>query len=430
MPRALPARGAARQDRAMQRAIRGGSAENSLFGSPDFMRLWVVGGLANALRWLEVLAASLFTLDATGSELAVAAVAAARSLPLILIGGVAGVLADALDRKWIVVGGMILSAASSSVVVALAVAGALQPWHLFLCSLVSGLVYGTEMSARRRMVGESVAPPLMARAVALDSLTSSASRVAGPLLGGVAYEWLGLFGAFLASALLSLVAAFLAAQVRHRQETRKISVDGVFSDFGEALRVVRAMPVLMAVLGVTVAQNLFGFAYSSLMAPAGETVFGVSAAMVGVLAAAEPAGATLGGLLLAGMGQPPVRPVWLLLGGSATFLAMMAAIPLAPWFWACCALFLAGGFGIAMYSNVQTTIALAEAPMSMRSRVMGLITVAVGTWPIGMLLAGWLADRIGPLWAFGALGASGLVWLAGVAALYLRARKGTAAAAA
>ncbi len=405
----------------MQRAVAGENTEKSLFGSADFLRLWTVGSIGNVLRWLEVLAASLFTLDATGSELAVAAVAAARALPLMLMGGFAGVLADALDRKQIVVGGMVLSAASSASVVALAAAGALQPWHLFLASLVSGLVYGTEMSARRRMVGESVAAPHVARAVALDSITGSASRAVGPLIGGAAYEFLGLLGTFLGSAVLSLVAAGIAMQVRHRQDTKKISLGGVFADFREGLGAMRAVPVLLALIGVTIAQNLFGFAYTALVAPVGRDVFEVSAAMVGVLAAAEPTGATLGGLFLAATGQPPGRPVWLLLGGAATFLAMMALIPLAPWFWECCALLFAGGFGIALYSNVQTTIALAEAPLAMRSRVLGLVTVGVGTWPVGMLLAGWLADRIGPLWALQALGIAGLVWLAAVAALLLRA---------
>jgi hypothetical protein len=231
-----------------------------------------------------------------------------------------------------------------------------------------------------------------------------------------------MFGAFLASALLSLAAAALAARVAHRQTTRRLSVGAVFADFGAVLRLVRATPALAALLGVTVAQNLFGFAYAALMAPLGEKTFGVTAAMVGVLAASEPAGATLGGLLLAAKGEPRGRPVWLLLGGTATFLVMLVAIPFAPWFWPCCALFLVGGLGIALYSNVQTTIALAEAPAAMRSRVMGLITVAIGTWPVGMLLAGWLADRIGPLWALGALGAAGLVWLACVATFYARAR--------
>ena len=199
------------------------AAGASLLGTPDFVRLWSVGVVANVLRWLEVLAAALFTLDVTGSEVAVAAVVAARSLPLVFMGAFAGVLADAVDRKLILVGGMLLSAGASGVVAALAWAGLLQPWHLFAASLVGGLVYGTEMSVHRRMVGESVTHTLMARAVALDSLAGSASRAIGPLIGGATYQFLGIAGAFTGSAVLGLVAALVATRVRHAQATRKLS---------------------------------------------------------------------------------------------------------------------------------------------------------------------------------------------------------------
>ncbi len=380
--------------------------------SRDFLLLWAVGGLGNAMRWLEVLAASLFTLDATGSELAVAAVAASRSLPLIFTGALSGVLADAFDRRAIVAGGMLLSGLAALVVALLAWAGVLLPWHLFAAGLVGGLVYGTDMSARRRLVGESVAPALTARAIALDSLTSSATRALGPLLGGVAYEVLGLAGTFAASAVLNLAAAALAALVRHVQPRRPLSPASVMADLAEAVLVVRRSSVLLALVAVTVAQNLFGFAYTALVAPAGRDVFGVSAALVGVLAAAEPTGATLGGLALAVRGMPPGRPIWLFFGGSAWFLAMLALTAAAPWFWAAAGLLLAGGLGLAVYSNEQVTIALTEAPEATRSRVMGLVTTAIGAWPLGMLLAGWLAERVGPLDAMGALGAAGLVWLA------------------
>jgi MFS family permease len=396
------------------------AARPSLLASRDFLLLWAVGGVGNAMRWLEVLAAALFTLDVTGSELAVAAVSAARSLPLIFTGAISGVLADAFDRRAIVAGGLLLSACAAGGVALLAWAGLAQPWHLFVASLVSGLVYGTDLPARRRMTGESVAPSLAARAVALDSLTSSASRVAGPLIGGVAYEWLGLAGTFAGSALLSLCAAGLTMLVRHSQHRRSLAPAAVAADLAEAVAVVRRAYVLLTLILVTVAQNLFGFAYTSLVAPAGRDVFGVSAAMVGVLAAAEPAGATLGGLALAVIGTPPGQPIWLLLGGSAWFLGMMGLTAAAPWFWAACALLLVGGFGIALYSNEQTTIALTEAPAPVRSRVMGLTTTAIGTWPLGMLLAGWIADRIGPLDALGVLGAGGLLWLAAVGAGYAR----------
>jgi MFS family permease len=396
------------------------AAGASLLGTPDFVRLWSVGVVANVLRWLEVLAAALFTLDVTGSEVAVAAVVAARSLPLVFMGAFAGVLADAVDRKLILVGGMLLSAGASGVVAALAWAGLLQPWHLFAASLVGGLVYGTEMSVRRRMVGESVTHTLMARAVALDSLAGSASRAIGPLIGGATYQFLGIAGAFTGSAVLGLVAALVATRVRHAQATRKLSASMAFADLLEGVAAVRAAPVLLALVGGTVAMNLFGFAYTSLLAPLGRDVFAVSDSMVGVLAAAEPAGATLGGLTLALFGAPPGRQIWLLLGGAGSFLLAMTVIAAAPWFWAASLLLFAGGIGIAVYSNVQVTIALAEAPPALRSRVMGLLTMAVGTWPFGMLLAGWLGARIGPLWALSLLGAGGVAWVAGVS-LRLRA---------
>ena len=392
--------------------------EAGLLGSPDFLRLWAVGGIANATRWLEVLAAALFTLDTTGSGLMVAVVSASRSLPLIVMGAFAGVLSDALDRKRILIGGMLLTATASGAVCALSLAGVLSPWHLLVAGLASGLVYGTEMPVRRRMVGEAVTSPLVARAVALDSLTGSACRVAGPLLGGIAYQWIGVTAAFAITAALSLVAAGLAVGVRWNQPTRRLSLAGVMDELAEGAGLVRRTPALLALLGVTVTMNLFGFAYTSLMAPVGEQVFRVAPGLVGVLAAAEPAGASFGGMLLAGWGAPRTDPVWLLLGGVAGFLAMMALLPLASGFWVACALLLAGGLGIALFSNFQVTIALNEAPFAVRSRVMGLITTAIGTWPLGMLLAGWLADRVGALLALCALGSAGLCVLVVIATLY------------
>ena len=399
-----------------------------LLGAPDFLRLWAIGGIANAVRWLEVLAAALFTLDATGSGMMVAMVTAGRSLPLIVMGGFAGVLSDALDRKRILIGGMLLMAAASGAVCALSLAGLLTPWHMLAAGLVTGAVYGTEMPARRRMVGESVPPPLVGRAVALDSVTGSLTRVAGPLAGGIVYQWFGVSAAFAATGLLSLLAAALASGVDWRQQTRALALGGVLRDLAEGAAFVWRTPALLALLGVTVAMNLFGFAYTSLMAPIGEQVFRAAPALVGVLAAAEPAGASLGGLLIALFGLPRLDPVWQLLGGVAVFLALMALLPLAPmlWtsgFWPACALMLAGGLGVAVFTNLQVTIGLTESSFAVRSRVMGLITTAIGTWPLGMLIAGALGDALGPLWALTALGSCGLLFLIAVGALYARQRR-------
>src|SRR6476660_3551052 len=90
----------------------GGAGPGSLFRSPDFLRLWILGGIANAMRWVEMLAAGLFVLEVTGSSLQVAFVSATRALPLLCFGAFVGVLSEAVDRKHILIGSMLLSFAA------------------------------------------------------------------------------------------------------------------------------------------------------------------------------------------------------------------------------------------------------------------------------------------------------------------------------
>src|SRR3954451_19643348 len=101
-----------------------------LLSSPTFLRLWILGGIANAMRWVEMLAAGLFTFDVTGSGVAVAAVLAARSLPMLCFGALAGLVCDAWDRKRILFWGMFVSGTSAAVISALAVAGWARPWQV------------------------------------------------------------------------------------------------------------------------------------------------------------------------------------------------------------------------------------------------------------------------------------------------------------
>jgi MFS family permease len=136
-----------------------------LFGSGNFLRLWTIGGVVNAMRWVEMLAAGLFTFEATGSGFAVAAVSAARTLPLLLFGAMAGVVCETLDRKRVLFAGLLVSALASLCICVLAAFGVVRTWHIAGAAFVSGSVWATEMATRRRMVGESAGPALISRAV-------------------------------------------------------------------------------------------------------------------------------------------------------------------------------------------------------------------------------------------------------------------------
>jgi MFS family permease len=389
----------------------------ALLASPAFLRLWAIGGCVNAMRWFEVLAAALFTLDATGSDFAVAAVSAARTMPMLFLGAFAGVMAEAVDRKRVVVIGQCVAATASASVALLAVLGVARPWHVALAALASGTVWSTEMSTRRRMVGESVPPALVPRALAIDTMTNSGTRIIGPLLAGALYELAGLAGAFLVSASVYLFSALLAAGLQHRQSIRRLVLAQVPRELAEGVAFARGHAVVTGVLLVTIAMNLLAFPYAALVAPIGQLHFGVSPALVGVMAASESIGASLGGLWLAG-GDPPGNGRRLMVGGSLLYLACVALMPLAPAFTLACGLLVLGGFGSAAFANMQTSLIITHAPPHVRSRLMGLLTVCIGCGPVGILLVGMLASRLGPLRAvdtielagLAAVIAAGLVW--------------------
>jgi MFS family permease len=379
----------------------------ALLSSTTFLRLWAIGGCVNAMRWFEVLAAALFTLDMTGSGLAVAVVSAARTLPMLFLGAFAGVMAEAVNRKRVLVAGQLVTSVASATVAILGMLGAAQPWHVALAALIAGIVWSTEMSTRRRMVGECVPPRLVARALALDTLTNSITRMIGPIAAGTLYEFTGLAGAFALSALLYLLAALLAMGLQHEQEIRRFVLGHVPRDLTEAVSFARGHAVIAGVLLVTIAMNLLGFPYSALIAPIGRNHFMVSPALVGMMAAAESFGAFLGGLCLAG-GDPPGKGRVLMVGGSLLFLVCVALMPVAPLFWLASALLVIGGFGSAAFANMQTSLIITHAPPHMRSRLMGLLTVCIGAGPVGILLVGFLASALGPLGAVSAIELAGL----------------------
>jgi len=380
----------------------------TLLSSRTFLRLWAIGGCVNTMRWFEVLSAALLTLDETGSGLAVAVVTAARTLPMLLLGAFAGVMSEAVDRKRILLIGQVVAGLGSATIAVLAAFGVARPWHVGVAALLAGTVWSTEMSTRRRMVGECVAGPLVPRALALDTVTNSVTRLIGPMAAGTAYQTLGLAGAYAVSACVYLVAVILVAGLAYQQTARRIVLSQVPRDLAEAFAFARGHVIIGGVLAVTIAMNLLGFCYSALVAPIGRQVFMVSPTLTGMLAGAESFGALLGGLWLTG-GGPRLSGRTLMVGGSLLFLVCVMLMPFAPSFLLACLLLVIGGFGSSAFANMQTSLIVLHAPPQLRSRLMGLLTVCIGSGPMGILLIGVLADRFGPLLAVDITATAGLL---------------------
>ena len=93
------------------------------------------------------------------------------------------------------------------------------------------------------------------------------------------------------------------------------------------------------------------------------------------------------------------------------FLLGVVGMTLSPWYGLAFVLLLIGGLGTAAFSNMQTTLILIEAPAAMRSRVMGIVTMSIGTGPLGVLAAGMLSEWLGPATAILIMASFGLAGL-------------------
>jgi MFS family permease len=372
------------------------------------------------MRWLELLASGLFAWEVTHSAFAVTVVVALRQIPQLLFGAFAGAISEALNRKLIFMLALVVPAVISTLLATLAFTGHLEVWHVALGNLVSGIMWSTEMSTRRRMVGEVAGPHRIVNAIALDSITSAATRAVGPLLGGMAFEWLGMKGAYTVTALVQFAGAFAIAGLAHAQVTRRLDLLRIPHEIADGLRFAWTRPTILLVFGVTIVTNAFAFAFSGLVAPLGQGEFHVSPALVGLLAAGEPLGALVGGALIAaGIVRMDRRLAFA--GGAALFMAALILMALSPFYWLAFALLVIGGFGTAGFGNMQSTLMLTEAPPEMRSRLMGVVTVCIGTGPLGQLAAGALSGGLGTRGAVIAMAAVGLV-LTGAMVVALRRR--------
>jgi len=198
------------------------------------------------------------------------------------------------------------------------------------------------------------------------------------------------------------------------QEPRRLRFGRIPGEIAEGLAVARTTPAVLGVVLVTIVMNTSGFCYSALIAPIGLDVYHVSPTLVGALAAAEPLGAIIIGVALAA-GWMHLNGARALLQGSFLFLGGVIAMALSPWYGLAFVLLLIGGLGTAAFSNMQTSLILIEAPPTTRSRVMGIVTMCIGTGPIGVLMIGALSEEIGPpaaVLVMAGIGVAGLLLIA------------------
>jgi MFS family permease len=383
----------------------------ALLANPDFRRLWLVGLIVFAVRWLEMIVVGVFVYQHTGSAFDVALVTMLRMLPMALFGAVIGAVAERLERRRALVGVVLVMLVTASCLAGLAHAGALAVWHLAVASFCNGIAWAADNPVRRVMIGEVVGPERMGSAMSIDVGTNNASRMLGPTIGGVLLAGSGISGALTFSALCYAVALVAALRVRHRTSHPPGSVGGVLTRMIEGFALVRRDPKLIATLIVTVIYNVFGWPFTAMIPVIGQDNLGLGASGIGMLASMDGIGA-FGGAIAIAIFAKPAHYARLYIGGVVSYLVLQIVFALAPNVPLAGAALLFGGVSNAAFSVMQATLIYLAAPAEMRSRMYGVLSVCIGTGPIGFFYLGVLADSVGAPLATAMTGALGLVALA------------------
>ena len=365
-----------------------------LFKNPSFLRVWGLGFIGNTMRWLETLAIGIFVYEVTTSALLVALMTIARQLPLALFGSFIGPFAERFNRKQLLMLGSTVMTVSVSCLAVSAYFSFLEIWHIAILVFINGTCWTLDYPVRRTLVGEFSGPERMGAGISLDSATTNVTRMLGPFLGGVTYGFLGLEGAFIISAVSHFICICIACSLVFEFQPLNQKAESYFLLLKEGLIIVKKSPQLIGVYLVTIILNIFGFPYASMVPVLGRDVYKVEPALIGILSAAEGAGAFVGALVVAFF----IRPSWfnkVYTIGALTFISGIFCLSLVDKYFLGVSILWVAGLGMAGFGAMQSTLVLTLAPKNARSRLMGVLSVCIGCAPIGLLNLGLLADLFG-----------------------------------
>ncbi|HYQ76625.1 MFS transporter [Cellulomonas sp.] len=377
---------------------------NSTFASLRYFnyRLWFAGALvANVGTWMQRVAQDWLVLTdlSDDSGLAVGITTALQFAPTLLLSAWAGVLADRVNRRKLL---MITQGAQGVLAFglgALVLSGHARLWHVYLFALALGAVAALDQPVRQTFVAELVPANRLSNAVGLNSTSFNAARLIGPGVAGLAIAAVGTGWVFVING-VSFAATILALTLMRTGELHTMPVaPRAKGQIREGVRYVRGRSdilVIMAVIGVV---STFGLNFQMTSALMARAEFGKGAGEYGILGSVLAIGSLAGALLAARRERPRVR---LVIGAAFAFGVATGVQALMPTYVsyavACIPVGLAS---LTMMTAANTTIQMSTDPV-VRGRVMSLyMIVMLGATPIGSPIVGWIGEQFGPRWSIG-----------------------------
>ncbi|MDX6223223.1 MAG: hypothetical protein QOD91_2277, partial [Frankiales bacterium] len=299
----------------------------SAMSIPNFRRYVVGQSISLVGTWMQSVAQGWLVYTLTGSATTLGVVVALQTLPVLLLGPYAGVVADRVDKRKLMMVLQALMGVLAAVLGVLTVTHVVTLWEVYVLAVLLGLNNTFENPARQSFVLEMVGPKDLRNAVSLNSVLVNAARAVGPAIAGLLITLGGTGICFLLNAVSfgAVVASLYFMDLGALQPSRPtVRARGQLRD---GLRYVRHEPELFVPLMMMALVGCLAYEFQVVLPVLAKATLHGGAQEYGFLTGAMGVGAIVGGLFTAARGRTGLRP---LVSTSFVFGVMILAAALAP----------------------------------------------------------------------------------------------------
>ncbi len=385
--------------------------------SPIYRRFLLASMVATLGGFMQATAQGWLVLELTNSPALLGLAGSVAGLPTLFLAVVAGVLADRVDRRRLLVLTNLAGAACAAVLAILTSLGVVEYWHVLALAFLAGLALTAQMPASQAVVSTIVDRTSIGNAVAMNSAQYNLMRILAPAAAGLFIAAgslaLGFWVNAIALAVVSLIIASLAIPSPRAADRVQAAL---WLDLRDGIRFVASDRALAVIVLLPAIPALFVLTYLTFIPVYARDILATGPAGLGLLTGSIGVGALAGALATAALrpsgGSGRMMLIGLAIVGVAlTTFALSQDLRLSM-----VALAVQGACQVAYYATTNTLIQVL-VPARLRGRVLSLyVLTSIGLIPIANLVGGAIAERVGvPL----VLAAGGLITVSVVAAVAL-----------
>ncbi len=357
-------------------------------------KLWFWGQMTSLFgSWMQITAQGFLIYQLTNSPVYLGLLGFANGVPTWIFMLYAGVVADRVPRRRLLLVTQTCMMILAFVLAALAFLHVVRPWHILLLSFGMGIANAFDAPARQAFVLEMVEHADLTNAIALNGAMFNTATAVGPAVAGVTYALFGPAWCFVINGFSFIAVITALASMRLKPFVARDQITSVARDLHEGVRFVLRHETIRALIATIGVVSGFGLAFATLVPAWAVKVLGGDATTNGLLQSARGAGALLGALLIASLGRFEFRGRLLTLGTFA-FPSLLIVFSLIHWL--PLSLLTLFGVGIAQIFifNLCNSLVQTQVPEALRGRVMGIYSlVFFGLLPLGALWVGTVAER-------------------------------------